>query len=251
MKRFKSHIPNAITLLNLLTGCMAVVFAAQGGPGYAAVFILVAAVFDFLDGMAARLLNVRSPIGQQLDSLADMISFGFAPAFILHIHVTGLYTDPVLPYVQPGLTYMEFAGFYLPFVIVIFAALRLARFNIDDRQEESFLGLPTPAMALLVAAGVYVYHHTGILKEVPLLVQPWFWEVAALVLSVLMILPIRMFSMKFKDLSWSNNQIRYIFVGISLFLLVSLQALAFPLIIIWYILLSLFYHIFEIKQSKL
>ena len=221
----------------------------QGGLEMAPIIILIAALFDFSDGLAARLLNIRSSIGEQLDSLADMVSFGVAPAFMLYVHMAEMHSNPVLPYNQPGFTYLEFAGMYLPFIIVIFAAIRLAKFNIDSSQSKAFLGLPTPAMALFFAASVYLYHHDVRLHEISLLVQPWFWMIMMIAFSVLMILPVRMFSLKFKDLHWRDNQIRYIFIGISLFLLVSLHTFALPLIIVWYILLSFIYHIFEVKHG--
>jgi CDP-diacylglycerol--serine O-phosphatidyltransferase len=251
LKRLATHIPNAITLLNLISGCVAVVLASQGGLALAALFVLAGAVFDFLDGMAARVLRVSSPIGEQLDSLADIITFGFAPAYLLYTHLGLMHTHPVLPHHQPGLSYLDFAGMYLPFVMVVFAALRLARFNVDASQKENFLGLPTPAAALLAASALYVYHQQEVFQQVSLLVQPRFWEALSVVLGVLMILPVRMFSLKFKHLRWRGNQFQYIFVGISLILLVSLQAVALPLIMVGYVVLSFVYHIFDIKSSRL
>ena len=247
MKRLISQIPNAITLLNLLSGCMAIILASQGGLRVAPVLIFLAALFDFMDGMAARLLHVRSPLGEQLDSLADMVSFGLAPAFLLYCHLASMHGEPVLPYHQPGLSYFDLAGMYLPFIIVVFAAIRLARFNLDTTQREAFLGLPTPAMALLVASGLYVYHQSDVLQGIQLLVQPRFWEALAVILAILMVLPVRMFSLKFKHLKWKGNQIRYTFVAISLILLVSLQAIALPIIILWYIILSFIHPVFGIK----
>ena len=251
LKRLTVHIPNAITLLNLISGCMAVVLASQGGLVLAALFIFAGAVFDFLDGMAARLLGVSSPIGQQLDSLADIITFGFAPAFLLYSHLAHMHAEPVLPYHQPGLSYFDMAGMYLPFVMVVFAALRLARFNVDASQKEAFLGLPTPAAALLAASALYIYHQQDVFQQYGVLVQPRFWEALTVVLGVLMVLPVRMFSLKFKHLRWKGNQFQYIFVGISLILLVSLQAVALPLIMVWYVVLSFVYHIFDIKSSRI
>jgi len=251
LKRLATHIPNAITLLNLTSGCIAVVLASQGGLALAGLFIFVGAVFDFLDGMAARLLHVSSPVGEQLDSLADIITFGFAPAFLLYAHLGHMHTEPLLPHHQPGLSYFDIAGMYLPFIMVVFAALRLARFNVDARQKEAFLGLPTPAAALLVASALYIYHQQEVFQQYAWLVQPRFWEALALVLGVLMVLPVRMFSLKFKHLRWKGNQFQYLFVGISLILLVSLQTVAMPLIMVWYVVLSFVYHIFDIKSSQI
>jgi len=251
LKQLARHIPNTITLLNLIAGCIAVVLASQGGLVLAALFIFAGAVFDFLDGLAARLLRVSSPLGEQLDSLADIITFGFAPAFLLYTHLGHMHTEPVLPHHQPGLSYADMAGMYLPFVMVVFAALRLARFNVDTRQKEAFLGMPAPAAALLAASALYIYHQQEVFQQFGWLVQPRFWEALSLVLGVLMILPVRMFSLKFKHLRWKGNQFQYLFVGISLILLVSLQAVALPLIMVWYVVLSFVYHIFEIKSSRI
>ena len=139
----KKHIPNTITSLNLISGCIAVQFAFMGDPLYCAIFIMLSAVFDFFDGFVARLLKVSSDIGKELDSLADAISFGFAPATLVY----SMFKDYTYPesmfWIAPYLPYVAF-------IIAAFSAVRLAKFNLDTRQTHSFIGLPTPANALLI-----------------------------------------------------------------------------------------------------
>lgn len=251
LKPLTSHIPNAVTLLNLLSGAIAMMLASGGQTGTACYFILLAAVFDFLDGLVARWLGVHSSIGEQLDSLADMVSFGLAPAFLLFQH---------LRYIQPvhgemlslnNLSVATWLGLGVPFLITLCAALRLARFNTDVRQKDSFIGVPTPAAALFFATILLIYYQHQHGQQVQLFNSSWFWGALAVAFSGLMLAPVKMFSLKFKHLRWQNNQIRYVFVLISLFLLVSLQAVALPLIIVWYILLSIVYHIFDKKIRRL
>lgn len=251
LKHFTSHIPNAVTLLNLLSGAVALMLASGGHIGTAGYFILLAAVFDFLDGLVARWLGVHSSVGEQLDSLADMVSFGLAPAFLLFQHLRFL--QPVQGELMPlaDLPVSAWLGLGAPFLITLCAALRLARFNTDVRQKDSFIGVPTPAAALFFATILLVYHHDHALQDVQLFNSPWFWWVLAAVFSAMMLAPVKMFSLKFQHLHWQNNQIRYVFVVISVFLLVSLQALALPLIMVWYILLSIVYHIFDKKFRRL
>ena len=251
LKRLISQIPNAITLLNLLSGAAALVLASRGYMPLACGFIGIAAVFDFFDGLVARLLKVHSSIGEQLDSLADMVSFGLAPSFLLFQHLTQLHEAAGHLTALERMPAGRLLGMSLSFLIAVFAALRLARFNIDARQKDAFIGVPTPAIALLFVAAMMLYYLDPQMQQMRLLSSPWLWQAAAVAGSLLMVLPLHMFSLKFKDLSWQNNQIRYVFVGFSLILLVLLQAMALPLIIIWYILLSVVYHIFEPKFSRL
>lgn len=251
LKRLSSHIPNTITLLNLLSGAAALVLASRGYLALASGFIGMAAVFDFFDGLAARLLKVHSFIGEQLDSLADLVSFGLAPSFLLFQHLEQLHAAAGNLTALDKMPAIQLGGMALAFLPVVFAALRLARFNIDARQKEAFIGVPAPAIALLFAAAIMLYHRDAEVQQMQLLSRPWIWQASAVAGSLLMVLPLHMFSLKFRDLGWPNNQIRYVFVGFSLILLVLLHAIALPLIIIWYILLSVVYHIFEPKFSRL
>ena len=219
------HIPNALTCMNLFSGCIACVMAFHANFEMAMLFIVIGAVFDFFDGLAARLLHAYSNIGKDLDSLADDVSFGVAPALI----VFSLFKEINYP------DYLSFLANWLPyaaFLIAIFSALRLAKFNNDTRQTTSFIGLPVPANALFWAslvAGCYPiasYHPLLTLALVCLF-------------SWLLVSEIPMFSLKFKNLSWKDNKIAFIFVIISAILLITLKIAGFAAVIVWYILLSI------------
>lgn len=192
------HIPNTITSMNLLCGVLGVIFTFQGELNTAFYLMIAAAVCDFLDGFAARLLKAFSPLGKELDSLADLISFGMLPAIMLHRRM-----------IEGGMT-----GFisFIPLLIVVFSALRLAKFNIDDRQTENFLGLPTPACAIWCGSLIYAGDN-GIASSVLLLHNHYFIPIVSVVLSLLLISEIPMLSMKFKKGSAYNN-LRLIFIAI-------------------------------------
>ena len=223
----KKHIPNTITSLNLISGCIATVFAVTGQPVMALLFIILGAVFDFFDGMTARLLHVSSPIGKELDSLADCITFGFAPSAML-FHLL-----QVLDYPSPLESTRPFLP-YIAFVMAAFSALRLAKFNLDERQTTSFIGLPTPANALfwgsLIVGG----------KD---FLEAYSWTSLALIIlmfamSYLLIAEIPMFSLKFKHWSWSENKLRWTFLLTCIPLLLIFHLSAFAIIIAWYVVLS-------------
>jgi len=226
----KKHIPNFITSLNLLSGCFGIGFVFGGNVIMASYLIGIAAIFDLLDGMVARLLNVKSEFGKQLDSLADLISFGLLPGIIL--------------YSLLRIAFNEAEGFqaYLPFIaflIPLFSALRLAKFNIDDKQAESFIGLPTPANAIFIASIPLILIQQNETAISNLFGNPGFIIFLVLVLSFLLVAPIPLFSMKFKDLSWAKNYIQYIFIIISVILFIIFYFQAIPIIILLYILLSI------------
>lgn len=223
------HIPNTVTCLNLFSGCIACVMAFETKYELALGFIILSAIFDFFDGMLARLLNAPSPIGKELDSLADDVSFGVAPALMIFSFLK-----------EPNILYPEFLSsfkLYIPytaFLIAVFSALRLAKFNIDERQTSSFIGLPTPANALfwgslIVGSGSMLIQHVNVLVLIALI----------LLFSWLLVAEIPMFSLKFKNLSWQNNRIRYLFILISIPLLITLKLSGIAAVIAWYILLSL------------
>ena len=203
--------PNILTLCNLLSGCAAVIFALCINDLEQAFWcVLVAAVFDFLDGFAARLMEVSSPVGKELDSLADMISFGLAPASILYSIYVATGGD-------------ELSGFAV-FILVAFSALRLAKFNLDERQATEFIGLPTPACAMFFASVGYIMQQNAAAAP------PVAAIVASVVFSLLLISPIPMFALKFKHFDFAGNELRYIFLGISLVLLGLYQVRALPFI---------------------
>jgi CDP-diacylglycerol--serine O-phosphatidyltransferase len=227
----KAQIPNLITLGNLLCGALAIYFVSQGNPALASILILAAAFLDFFDGMSARLLKIDGELGKQLDSLADVISFGLAPAFIA-ISMTGVFnmeSPSVLAFV--------------PLIMAAFSAYRLGKFNIDPRQEEAFIGLPTPSNALFWLAfpliaeyqsgdGFLSGAYAGFMESTPIIVT------ASVILGVLLVSEIRLFSLKFKSFSWKGNEPKFILIGLSLILLVLIQLKAIPIIVLLYIIVS-------------
>ena len=219
----KKHIPNAITCCNLISGCIATYWAFQGDYRLALLFIVIGAVFDFFDGMTARLLHVSSPIGKELDSLADDITFGFAPSAIVFSFLSPL-TTQLSPYIP-----------YLAFVMAAFSALRLAKFNLDERQTLGFIGLPTPANALfwgslIVGAGQYI---------APLPYTPYIILIGTFVSCFLLISEIPMFALKFKSWGWKGNEVKYIFLLTCIPLLLFFGISGLSVIIAWYVVLSI------------
>lgn len=214
------HIPNFLTCCNLLCGCLGIVFVLEGQTVPAAYFVWIACVFDFFDGFAARILKVSSPIGKELDSLADMVSFGLLPSVVLYKMLVAANAPEYVP--------------YLAFSIAIFSALRLAIFNLDERQSDSFRGLPTPANALFITALPLL---TGIAAI--LFYEYWVLCLVTLVSSYLLVSGIELFALKFKNFSWRDNKIRFTFLALVVFLLAVLQLAAIPVIILLYIALSL------------
>lgn len=229
MKTRYFTIPNILTLGNLFCGCLAVYFAFVAGD-LRMVFWLTAlsAVFDFLDGFAARLLKSYSPLGKELDSLADMVSFGVVPSAVLFVL-----------YMSAGGTLP--AG-YSVFIVALFSALRLAKFNIDENQTDEFIGMPTPANTLLISSVGYVY------ADGSLPVGPVWVLAAAVILAVLLISPVRMFSLKFKDFSFRNNALRYIFSGLSIIALIIFGIAALPIVMTAYIVVSVIRNFITVKN---
>jgi len=238
MKRFRSNIANIVTSMNLLCGSLAIYFLFCGRPMTAVYLILAAAVFDFADGFVARLLHVQSEMGKQLDSLSDVVSFGLAPglAMLLLLEKGLAFWDTGLP---------ENAAF-IAFLIPVCSAFRLAKFNIDERQSDRFIGLPTPANGLLIFSLLPLVSLKGL--------SPWFdWDIAlsyyivhpailipaTIILSYLLVSPLPLIAMKFKTFGWKTNKIRYIFLILSLIFIFLFYFAAIPIIIILYIALSI------------
>ncbi len=214
------HIPNFLTCCNLFSGCLGVVFVLNGDVALGAYFVWIACVFDFFDGFAARMLKVSSPIGKELDSLADMVSFGLLPSIVI-------YKMLVMAHVHEYVTYLAFS-------IAIFSALRLAIFNIDETQSDSFRGLPTPANALFLTALPWLTGMLGIAVY-----EPWVLCTVVVISSYLLVSGIPLFALKFKNFSWKDNKIRFTFLTVSVLLLPVLKITAIPVIILLYIALSL------------
>lgn len=226
----KKHIPNAITCLNLFAGCLALYNAFRGELEYAAYLVAIAAIFDFLDGMLARLLKAYSEIGKQLDSLADMVSFGVVPGTILFslLSQSEASVFGIPAYILP----------FLGFTVTVFSALRLAKFNIDTRQAESFIGVPTPACTLFIASLPLILATSGFLYD-DIILDPYFLLAVTFIFSYLLVAELPLFALKFKNLTWKDNATRFIFLGISVILLALVKFAAIPLIIVLYILLSI------------
>jgi CDP-diacylglycerol--serine O-phosphatidyltransferase len=226
--RITRHIPNLLTCGNLFSGCVASVAGLIGDYRMALLFIVLGATFDFFDGMTARLLHVSGPLGKELDSLADDITFGFAPSAIVF---SLMWMVDYPEWMQPVWDYLPYSAF----LIAVFSALRLGKFNIDPRQSSSFIGLPTPANALFwasLAAGSQDFLVSDSFNVVWLLAL-------VIVMSLLLVAEIPMFSLKFKHLSWRDNRVSYLFLAVCVPLLFVFKISAFAAIIVWYIALSL------------
>ncbi|OAQ42160.1 CDP-diacylglycerol--serine O-phosphatidyltransferase [Pedobacter psychrophilus] len=213
----KKHIPNALTCGNLFSGCIGIVYAFNGDLKTVAYFVLISGIFDFFDGFAARLLHVKSDIGKELDSLADVISFGFLPGVIMYQLL-----------LMSGAGTLAYAGF----LITIFSSLRLAKFNIDTRQTEDFIGLNTPMNTF------FIISFPWLIIDIPIIGNTYFLIAIILITSYLLISEIKLFSMKMSGLSWALNKYKFIFIILALILLAFLKFAAIPIILILYILFS-------------
>ncbi len=224
----RKHVPNALSCLNLFSGCVGIVLAFEDKLVYAAFVIIFATIIDFFDGLAARVLKAYSATGEQLDSLADIVSFGILPSTIiyemfmrseLHSSIGGQYLN------------------YMAFLIAVFSALRLAKFNIDPRQSENFIGLPTPANALVIASLPGISIEDNFLAQ--WIQSPVFLAIFTLVMAFLLVSELPLFSFKFRNGSWNDNKFRYILLVTGSILILFLKFTAFPIIFFLYLILSL------------
>ena len=266
----KRNIPNVFTCLNLFCGCIAIVFAFQGNLVWTAYMVGIAAVMDFLDGFVARLLNVNSEIGKQLDSMADMVSFGVVPGVVMfkllelslskHILVELEYFSP------QGNGYMDHQDDipyswialvpYLGFLLTVFSGIRLAKFNIDTRQSDSFIGVPTPANAILICSIGLIIPTGFICFPDPIVsaIQDMFLNLyflcgLSLIMSYLLISELPLFALKFKNFGWSDNKVRYIFLILSLAMLIIFWHVGIPFIIVLYIVISMINNLIDRKTK--
>lgn len=227
----KKHIPNAITCCNLISGCIAIVFALDGILDMALLFIIVGAVFDFFDGMSARLLGISSPIGKELDSLADVVTFGVAPSAIIFSFLS---KSQELPSLIP----------FLAFVMAAFSALRLAKFNLDERQALGFIGLPTPANALFWGSVITWLDFQTLFEPYRLPLYIYYGVVAMMFVSCyLLVAELPLFALKFKHWGWKGNEVKYIFIITSALmiagpLILHLSVIGIAAAIAWYVVLS-------------
>ncbi len=243
----KKHIPNLITSLNLLCGCLAILFVVSGDLVIASFLVIVGMFFDFFDGLAARLLNVQSEIGVQLDSLADMVSFGVVPGLVMfqllnksiapQVLTTGFENSETINGLEQGMSIIPFIGM----LIIIASAFRLAKFNIDSRQTTSFIGLPTPANTLLIISLplIFQYQYSPFIESI--IFNQWFLIALTICSAILLNAEIPLFALKFKTWDFKSNKLRYLFLAISLITIVILKFMAIPFIIILYIVLSLIF----------
>ncbi|TWJ04748.1 CDP-diacylglycerol--serine O-phosphatidyltransferase [Mucilaginibacter frigoritolerans] len=226
--RLKKHLPNAITCANLFSGCIGIVFAFQGNLIAAAYAIFLSAIFDFFDGLASRVLKSFSGIGKDLDSLADMVSFGVLPAVIMYQLLLQAHQIDTVS------TYLNFIAFLIP----VFSALRLAKFNVDTRQAENFIGLPTPANAILIASfPLIIDHHNR--YYTPYLLNPYILSVFIIIMCSLLVVEMPMMSLKFKNKDFNENIFRYLLLLFSAILILFFKFAAVPVIIFIYVTLSI------------
>ncbi|HVS94077.1 MAG TPA: CDP-alcohol phosphatidyltransferase family protein [Mucilaginibacter sp.] len=226
-KRIRKHLPNAITCANLFSGCVGIVFTFQENLIFAAYALFLAAIFDFFDGFASRVLRSFSGIGKDLDSLADMVSFGFLPSAILY---ELFLQSRQIPHVG---FYLNFAAF----LIAVFSGLRLAKFNVDTRQAESFIGLPTPANAILIASLPFILNHHPAFA--PYILNQYVLIGFTLVMCALLVSEIPLMSLKFKNTDFNRNIYRYLLLLFSAILILFLNFTAIPVIVFIYIALSI------------
>ena len=236
--QIKKHIPNAITLLNLASGLLAVIAIFKGYYDEAFIFVSLGIFFDFWDGFFARKLNVSGELGLQLDSLADMVTSGVVPGLMLFKLFENIQMDSASPYFLTDETwYMGFVP-YLGFIVTLASAYRLAKFNIDTRQTDSFIGLPTPANALLIMSIPMIEYAGSFDWLVTALYNPFVLLGITVLSAYLLNAEIPLFSLKVKDFSLAHNKIQIVFLAVSVVLLLLLSFTALPVIILFYVLLS-------------
>lgn len=242
----KKYIPNLLTLLNLLSGTVAVYFAVKDALVIAACFVFLGIFFDFFDGFAARLLKVHGELGKQLDSLADVVTSGVVPGIVLFQLISKSvenenWENAVKSVLKIGDEHYFTGSFFISLIGLLFtmgAAYRLAKFNIDERQTSSFIGLPTPAAALVVLSLPLILDYSGNEFVSGLIQNVWFLIGLSILLCYLMNAEIPLFSLKFKDYSWKKNKIKYLFIILTAILSALFQFIAIPLVILLYVLLS-------------
>ena len=229
----KKHIPNAITCGNLICGCLGIIQALTGDLAWAAYFIWIAALLDFFDGFAARILNVPSPIGKELDSLADVVSFGVLPGFII-FQLMNNYNGFCSAHGSNPINWLSYTAFIIPAL----SAYRLAKFNLDTRQSDSFIGLPTPANAILISAFPLILMNDTF-HVAPILTNIKFLASFSLIISYILVSEIKLIALKFKNFTWTDNKYRFIFIGTSAILFATMFYTAIPIIILFYVVLSI------------
>ena len=229
------HLPNLLTLANLFCGTVAVIFAVQENYINTGLFVILGIIFDFFDGFAARLLKVSGELGKQLDSLADMVTSGVVPGIIMVNLLGNSFTNTSNSFLQEYTLSISLIGLLL----TLGSCLRLAKFNLDERQSNSFIGLPTPAMSLFVISLPLIQQYTDIEIIKDLVESSYFLIVTTLVLTYLMNAEILLFSLKFKTFGFKENFIKYLFLLMSIVIIILIPLLSIPIIIILYVVISI------------
>lgn len=237
--KLKQHVPNLITCGNLVSGCLSILFITSNMPVKAAIMIFVAGLFDFFDGFAARLLHAHSPIGADLDSLSDVVSFGVAPGFIMYWLMSQFFVSRLWLYEWwwsvGGFNLLPFIAFLLP----VFSAIRLAKFNVDDTQTTTFRGIPAPGMAIFIASLPLALSQMGHLTDGAL--GYWACFGITLVFAFMMVCNLRFFSFKMKSATWKGNEVRWIFLIIAVASFAIFRFVALPFIMMVYVLTSILF----------
>jgi len=232
----KKHIPNIVTLGNLLCGTLATIFAVGGHFEMTALFVVLGIFLDFFDGFFARVLKVSGELGKQLDSLADMVTSGVVPGIVLFVL---LGNNQQLPYDIHAEFKISMGLPLIGLLVTLSACYRLAKFNLDTRQSESFIGLPTPAMSLFIVSLPLVQMHSDIDFVKDLIGNNYFLIGITILFSFLMNSEFHLFSLKFKNYGVKENLFKYILILFSIILLITIEYLAVPVIIISYVILSM------------
>jgi len=252
----KKQIPNLFTLLNLLSGTIAIIFALSDKLVVAAFFVFLGIFFDFFDGFFARKFNVQGEFGKQLDSLADMVTSGVAPGIVMFQLI--LYATKEQYFMQLSCEigswqdYNETYFYFLPFIglmIPLASAYRLANFNIDERQTSSFIGLPTPALSIFVMSLPMILYYSDVQYFINLIHNKYILIAITLLGSYLLNAEIPLFSLKFKNYAWKGNKIKYIFILLTILLLLAMKTIAIPLVIILYIFISIIDNVSKNKKA--
>lgn len=219
----KNSIPNGLTCLNLFFGCLGLIAIFDGNYDTAIYYVVLSGVADFFDGFAARMLKATSNIGKDLDSLADLVSFGVVPAFVMFKMIEQNTQQSYMP--------------YLALIIAVFSALRLAKFNNDPRQSDTFFGLPVPANALFICALPFLAQQRFFSSALSL---DWLLVLISAMMSLLLVSDVKLLALKFSHFGWKGNEARYVVILVSLVLLVSFQVIAIPFVILFYFVSSIF-----------
>jgi CDP-diacylglycerol--serine O-phosphatidyltransferase len=247
MRIILRQIPNLITSLNLVSGSVAIIFAIDGHLVWAAIFICAASIFDFLDGLAARVLKAYSAMGKELDSLADVVSFGVAPGAILFTLLEFSLFGKNDPIHEISGKWFEWLILFSAFLLPVFGAIRLARFNSDSSNENFFRGLPIPANGIFWAAMGLMLQSPKYADLLPLIYTTKNLLILGIFMAGMMVIYMPMFSLKPSSFRWNENWYRYIFIGLSAIIILFLNVYGLALVIFLYILLNAIFYVLKVR----